>query len=48
LVSFWAGGASCDQDGAATCGTAHVTNMKRRTRAALFLRRVISRPGIHT
>jgi hypothetical protein len=44
--SFW-GAADCDQAGNPTCTLAQVTNVKRRTLAALFRRRVISRPGIH-
>ena len=47
LVSF-CGAADCDQAGIAISTLAQITNVKRRTLAALFGRRVISRPGIHT
>ena len=44
LVSL-CGAGDCDQ--ASMTRPAQITNVKRRTLAALFRRRVISRPGIH-
>src|ERR1700752_1587196 len=44
LVSF-CGAGDCDQASMSRLGP--ITNVKRRTLAALFRRRVISRPGIH-
>src|ERR1700722_1296446 len=41
------GAVDCDQAGIAIRTTVPISNVKRRTLATLFRRRVISRPGIH-